>query len=152
MSGMTCTGNNLMATQNSDKPVLGIIVPCYNEEDVVAQTFEALSSVQQRLIRKDKISAESFIAFVDDGSEDRTWELIEDLRDKAMCVKALKLAGNFGHQNALLSGLFTFLEEADCLISIDADLQDDINVIETMVDRFHEAYEVVYGVRRSREN
>lgn len=132
-----------------DKLILAIIVPCYNEEDVLSITFSELSGVLERLIQSGKIAAKSYICFVDDGSCDKTWELILKLsqNDKA---KGIKLSRNFGHQAAQIAGLTQ--NEADIFITIDADLQDDINIIETMVDKFKQGFDIVYGVRSDRNS
>lgn len=127
---------------------LGIVVPCYNEEDVLPETSKRLLGLLDRLGSANMIAAGSAIYFIDDGSKDRTWPLIEELSGKDSRVHGIKLSRNRGHQNALLAGLFG--AEGDALVSIDADLQDDINVIEDMVARHHEGYEIVYGVRQSR--
>ncbi len=127
---------------------LGIVVPCYNEEDVLPETSKRLLGLLDRLGSANMIAAGSAIYFIDDGSKDRTWPLIEELAGKDSRVHGIKLSRNRGHQNALLAGLFG--AEGDALVSIDADLQDDINVIEDMVARHHEGYEIVYGVRQSR--
>ncbi len=129
--------------------VLSIVVPCYNEEEVLEETASRLTGLLDRLAAEGKISAASKIYFVDDGSKDRTWELIAQLNETCPSVHGIKLSRNRGHQNALLAGLYT--AEGDALISIDADLQDDVNVIEKMVERFHEGYEIVYGVRKARK-
>lgn len=130
---------------------LGILVPCYNEEAVIDETARRLLEVLARLRARDLIDTESFILFIDDGSSDASWRHIEALSDAhGAQVRGLKLSRNRGHQNALLAGL----REApgDALVSIDADLQDDIGVIETMVERHREGYEVVYGVRERRDS
>jgi glycosyltransferase involved in cell wall biosynthesis len=130
---------------------LAIVVPCYNEEEVFAETSKVLTSVIKDLISKNKISEDSYILFVNDGSKDNTWELIEQEYHKNKYVCGLKLAGNVGHQNALVSGLMSAKENSDFTISIDADLQDDVNVIEEMVDKYIEGYDIVYGVRNNRD-
>lgn len=131
---------------------LAIVVPCYNEEEVLKIASEALRGVLDDLVRKGKISADSFILFVNDGSKDRTWELIEEEHSTyPVQVCGVKLAGNVGHQYALTAGLITAMEMSDVTISIDADLQDDINVIEDMIDKFHEGNDIVYGVRKERK-
>lgn len=131
---------------------LAIVVPCYNEEPVLKIASEALRGVLQDLIEKQKIAPDSFILFVNDGSKDRTWELIEEEHnlypDK---VRGVKLAGNVGHQYALTAGLITAKDMSDITVSIDADLQDDVNVIEEMVDKYHEGKDIVYGVRKERK-
>jgi glycosyltransferase involved in cell wall biosynthesis len=131
---------------------LSIVVPCYNEEEVLKIASEALRGVLDDLVKKGKISKDSFILFVNDGSKDRTWELIEEehkLYPKQVC--GVKLAGNVGHQFALTAGLITAKDMSDVTISIDADLQDDINVIEEMIDKFHAGNDIVYGVRKERK-
>ena len=130
---------------------LAIVVPCYNEEEVLQLASKTLRDVLDLLIEKGKIAADSFILFVNDGSKDRTWELIEKEHAQYAQVRGLKLAGNVGHQNALRSGLLTAMDMCDVTVSIDADLQDDVNVIEEMVDKFHEGKDIVYGVRSSRK-
>lgn len=130
---------------------LAIVVPCYNEEAVFPETAKRLTQVLQDLIKKGKIAENSFALFVNDGSKDKTWELIAAEYHQNPYVSGLKLAGNVGHQNALLAGLMTAKEMADITVSIDADLQDDVNVIEEMVDRYHEGFDIVYGVRSERK-
>lgn len=133
------------------EPVLTIVVPCYNEEEVLPVTILKLGQLLKELINDTLVSKKSKILFVDDGSKDRTWELIykEGLRNEF--VRGLKLARNVGHQNALIAGLFTAKDLSDCVISIDADLQDDIQVIREFIMKFHDGYEIVYGVRKGRE-
>lgn len=131
---------------------LAVVVPCYNEEEMLKITSEALRGVLDDLVKKDKIDADSFILFVNDGSRDRTWELIEEEHAAHPTqVLGVKLAGNVGHQFALTAGLITAMEMSDVTISIDADLQDDIAVIEEMIDKFHAGNDIVYGVRRERK-
>ncbi|MCR5032686.1 MAG: glycosyltransferase family 2 protein [Lachnospiraceae bacterium] len=130
---------------------LAIVVPCYNEEAVMEITSPALQKVLTDLIEKGKIAPDSFVLFVDDGSKDRTWELIEQEFKKSPLVKGLKLAGNVGHQFALTAGLITAKDVSDVTISIDADLQDDVRVIEEMIDKFHAGNDIVYGVRNARK-
>lgn len=113
---------------------------------------EALRGVLQDLIEKQKIAADSFVLFVDDGSKDKTWELIEEEHRLHSNVKGLKLAGNVGHQFALTAGLITAKDHSDVTVSIDADLQDDVNVIEEMIDKFHAGNDIVYGVRNDRSS
>lgn len=128
---------------------LSIIVPCYNEEEVLEETSNRLLLLLNRLIKSSKINEKSKIYFIDDGSKDQTWSLIDDLVSKHTQVKGIKLSRNKGHQNAVLCGLYT--AEGDALISIDADLQDDVDVIEEMVDAYHNGNEIVYGVRKERK-
>lgn len=131
---------------------LAVVVPCYNEEEMLKITSEALRGVLDDLVKKDKIDQDSFILFVNDGSRDRTWELIEEEHAAHPTqVLGVKLAGNVGHQFALTAGLITAMEMSDVTISIDADLQDDITVIEEMIDKFHAGNDIVYGVRRERK-
>lgn len=132
-------------------PVLGIIVPCYNEEEVLGTTFSVLQGVLDQLKQLGRINAKSYICFVDDGSHDHTWPMIEQLCTDHKAVKGIKLSANFGHQSALVAGLFTENSHADCLITIDADLQDDVNIIPQMIDCYHQGCKVVYGVRNSRQ-
>jgi glycosyltransferase involved in cell wall biosynthesis len=127
---------------------LGIVIPCYNEEEVLPEMSRRITTLVHRLAVAGKVSPESAIFFVDDGSSDRTWALIVELVARSPNVVGIKLSRNHGHQNALIAGLFT--ADGDAIVSIDADLQDDINAIETMVDRFHNGVEIVYGVRKRR--
>lgn len=131
---------------------LAIVVPCYNEEEVLKLTSEALRGVLDDLVEKNKAGADSFLLFVNDGSSDRTWELIEEEHAAHPTqVLGVKLAGNVGHQFALTAGLVTAMEMSDVTVSIDADLQDDVSVIEEMMDKFHAGNDIVYGVRRERK-
>lgn len=132
--------------------LLAIVVPCYNEEEAFPFCSATLSKIIEDLIYKEKISKFSYILFVDDGSKDGTWKLIEDEIDKNQYVRGLKLSGNVGHQNALLAGLITANEDCDMSVSIDADLQDDVAAIEKMVDLYHNGCEIVYGVRNDRSS
>lgn len=130
---------------------LAIVVPCYNEEEVLKIASLALQDVIKDLVSKEKIAKDSFILFVNDGSKDKTWDLIEEehnlFPDK---VFGVKLAGNVGHQFALTAGLISAIPMCDVSVSIDADLQDDVSVIEEMIDKFHEGKDIVYGVRKKR--
>ena len=131
---------------------LAIVVPCYNEEEMLKMSSEALREVLNDLTEKGKISTDSFILFVNDGSKDRTWELIEEEHKlHPVQVYGLKLAGNVGHQYALTAGLITAKDLADVTVSIDADLQDDVAVIEEMIDKYHAGCDIVYGVRKERK-
>ncbi len=133
-------------------PIFTIIVPCYNEEDVLEETINQLAAKLSELIKQNMVSEKSKVLFVDDGSEDRTWHLIYKASLDNEMIKGLKLSRNAGHQNALLAGLFSAKEASDCMVTIDADLQDDIHAINEMVRKFNEGYEVIYGVRSSRES
>ncbi|MBV7505770.1 glycosyltransferase family 2 protein [Bacillus sp. sid0103] len=134
-----------------NKPVLTIVVPCFNEEEVLKETIIQLSTVLKELMEESLVSQDSKLLFVDDGSKDRTWEIIETASENNLLVKGLKLAGNVGHQNALIAGLETANKQSDCVLSIDADLQDDISVIRTFVEKYWEGIDIVYGVRGSRD-
>lgn len=130
--------------------ILTIIVPCYNEEAVLLETGKRLLLQLNQLQSQKKISSESHICFVDDGSSDNTWTLVEQQAALDPRICGIKLSRNRGHQNALLAGLLTV--EGDVVISIDADLQDDISVIEKMIDAYHDGKDVVYGVRKKRDS
>ena len=130
---------------------LAIVVPCYNEEEMLPLTTKELTGVLSDLITKQKIAQDSYILYVDDGSKDSTWALIRKFHEEEKKVFGLKLAGNVGHQNALTAGMLNAMEHADIMISIDADLQDDTAVMEEMVDKFHEGKDIVYGVRNDRK-
>lgn len=131
---------------------LSIVVPCYNEEKVVEETARRLRGVLDALVEKRKIASDSFILFVNDGSRDATWSLIERLYAADPHICGLSLAQNSGHQNALMAGLAAVTERCDAAVSIDADLQDDTAVIEDMVDAFAAGADIVYGVRRTRKS
>lgn len=131
---------------------LVIVVPCYNEEEVFDFTSQELDKLIKNLIEKNKISKESYVLYVNDGSKDETWSCIEEGCKKFEYCCGLKLAGNVGHQNALLAGLNYVKDKCDISISIDADLQDDINVIEEMIDHYHDGSDIVYGVRKDRSS
>jgi len=130
-----------------NSPRLCIVVPCYNEVEVLPSSINTLLDALKNLQDKGKISENSYICCVDDGSNDGTWAIIKQHSDSNRQLKGIKLSNNFGHQNALVAGLFTEYNNVDCLISIDADLQDDIEAIETMIDAFSKGFRVVYGVR-----
>lgn len=131
--------------------VLYMVVPCYNEEEVLHETANRLSEKYKSLISRKLISPKSRVVFVDDGSKDRTWEIIEELHNSQDIFSGIKLSRNRGHQNAVLAGLMTVRKMCDMAITMDADLQDDINAIDEMVEKFHEGYQVVYGVRSARK-
>ncbi|MBX4163296.1 MULTISPECIES: glycosyltransferase family 2 protein [Priestia] len=132
-------------------PLVTIVVPCYNEQEVLKDTITQLSSVLDDLRKEELISANSKILFVDDGSKDRTWSLIAMESTINSYVTGLKLSCNVGHQKALLAGLEKAKSKSDCVISIDADLQDDVSIIRSFILKYHEGDEIVYGVRDSRE-
>lgn len=131
--------------------VLYLVIPCYNEEEVLPETSARLREKMNELIWKKKIDARSRVIFVNDGSKDRTWELIEELHQKDKIFGGINLSRNRGHQNALLAGLMTVKDYADMVISMDADLQDDIDAIDKMVDKYLDGTDIVYGVRSSRQ-
>lgn len=134
-----------------EKPVLYIVVPCYNEEEVLPETSKRLSAKLSELTEAGKVSEASRILFVDDGSRDRTWELIRQYHETDERFSGVRLSRNRGHQNALLAGLMTAKDPADAVVSMDADLQDDINAVDGMVDKFLSGCDVVYGVRSARD-
>jgi glycosyltransferase involved in cell wall biosynthesis len=131
-------------------PRLGIVVPCFNEEEVLPETALRLTELLQRMMTEGHVAAGSQIVFVDDGSRDRTWQMIEELASTDARVGGIKLSRNRGHQNALLAGLYTC--DADVLLSVDADLQDDIQVIPEMVKAHARGAQIVYGVRNDRSS
>ena len=130
---------------------LFIVVPCYNEEEVLPISSKVLLDFLKRMIAKNKVSTESSILFVDDGSKDTTWAIIKRLSEQEEHFKGLKFSRNFGHQNALLAGMTTAVQFADMIVTIDADLQDDVEAIEGMIDAYHDGNDVVYGVRSNRD-
>ena len=133
-------------------PILYLVIPCYNEEEVLPETTRRLKEKFSVLTSTGRISELSRILLVDDGSKDHTWPMISALAKEDCRFGGVKLSRNRGHQNALLAGLMTAKGQCDCCISMDADLQDDIGAIDQMLDAFSEGYEVVYGVRSSRES
>ena len=131
--------------------ILYMVIPCYNEQEVLPETSLQLKEILYDLMDRGKISRESRVLFVNDGSKDETWNIIEDLHAQDPLFLGLKLSRNKGHQNALLAGLMTAKEYADVTISMDADLQDDVHVIEKFMDKYYEGCDIVYGVRSSRK-
>lgn len=132
-------------------PCLAIVVPCYKEEAVLHETHKRLSQLLDQLIEEKQIASDSYILYVNDGSTDQTWPIIQDLYQHESYACGLNLAGNVGHQNALMAGLDLVKDYCDIAVSIDADLQDDILVIAEMVRRYKEGYDIVYGVRKERK-
>ena len=130
---------------------LYLAIPCYNEEAVLRDSAAKLLRKYETMMTEHKITFDSRIVFIDDGSRDRTWQIIEELHRENPVFQGIKLTRNRGHQNALLCGLMTLKDKADAVISIDADLQDDIEVFDEMVAKFEECCDVVYGVRSKRE-
>jgi len=135
----------------SDLFKLSIVVPCYNEEEVLHETTKELTKIIRDLVDNQKIAATSKIVFVDDGSKDKTWSLIDEFSKEYNSVSGVKLSRNFGHQGALLAGVTRASKDSDAVITIDADLQDDVNAIPEMVDEYIKGAEVVYGVRNNRD-
>jgi glycosyltransferase involved in cell wall biosynthesis len=127
---------------------LSIVIPCYNEQEVLTDTTEKLLATLSKLIKKKKVSPGSKIYLVDDGSKDDTWKIIERTATNYEMISGIKLSKNSGHQNALMAGLL--IAEGDAVISMDADLQDDISVIEKMIDEYQRGSAIVYGVRQRR--
>ncbi|MBO5293073.1 MAG: glycosyltransferase family 2 protein [Lachnospiraceae bacterium] len=128
-----------------------LVLPCYNEEQVLPETARQLKEIMTDLMQRGKITRESKIAMVNDGSRDRTWEIIRQLHAEDRIYTGINLSRNRGHQNALLAGLMTAKQYADAAISLDADLQDDVGVIEKFIDEFEAGKDIVYGVRSSRK-
>ena len=131
--------------------ILYMVIPCYNEQEVLPETARQLKEILYDLMDRGKISRKSRVLFVNDGSKDETWHIIEELHAQDPLFLGLKLSRNKGHQNALLAGLMTAKEYADVTISMDADLQDDVHVIEKFMDKYYEGCDIVYGVRSSRK-
>lgn len=130
---------------------LYMVIPCYNEEEVLEETTKRLTLRFDELIARGKIAGDSKILYINDGSKDQTWPIIARLHEENKYVSGLNLSRNRGHQNAVLAGLMYAKDHADMAISMDADLQDDIMAIDEMIDKFHEGFDVVYGVRNSRK-
>lgn len=135
----------------NNKNTLTIVVPCYNEEEVLPETVKELSTLLKKMQEDGKVSSTSKILFVNDGSRDKTWQLISEYTEKYPWVTGIKFSRNYGHQNALLAGMTTAVDYSDMIITIDADLQDDVNAIPKMVDKYLAGYDVVYGVRNNRD-
>lgn len=133
-------------------PRLAIVIPCYNEEDVLPETTKRLLSLVAEMVNENLISKDSYVLFVDDGSKDKTWELISHYHHEYPLFNGVKLSRNRGHQNALLAGLMTAKSNCDISISVDADLQDDLNAMKEMVKAYQNGAQIVYGVRSSRKS
>lgn len=131
--------------------ILYLVIPCYNEEEVLHETAKQLTAKLSEMIERKQISPESKMVFVNDGSKDKTWPIIRELHETNPLVLGVNLSRNKGHQNALLAGLMTVKEYADMVISLDADLQDDVNAIDQFVEKYYEGCDVVYGVRSARD-
>ncbi len=134
------------------KPILATVLPCYNEEEVLEKTYTELDNYYKELIQNGIIDEKSIIFFVDDGSSDATWSLIKQFSQESKHIKGLKLSRNQGHQIALLAGMQAVYGRCDCMVSIDADLQQDYRAIEKMLNRYKEGYEIVLGIRNDRES
>ena len=130
---------------------LATVSPCYNEEEVLEHSVERLTQLFNHMIAEGKISNDSMMVFVNDGSKDRTWEIIEQLHAENRFVKGINLSRNVGHQNAIMAGMMTARKWADAVVTIDADLQDDLEALEKMVDECNAGYDIVYGVKVSRK-
>ena len=130
---------------------LATVSPCYNEEEVLRHSVERLTTLFERMIAEELISEDSMMVFVNDGSRDRTWEIISELHQQNRFVRGINLARNVGHQNAIMAGMMTARKWADAVVTIDADLQDDIECIPQMVQRFEAGNDIVYGVKVSRK-
>lgn len=130
---------------------LGIVCPCYNEHEVLLASAGRLTALLDGLVAKGKVAADSFVMLVNDGSRDNTWELIVQLFRENPYFRGINLGKNVGHQSAIMAGMMTVKAYCDAVITIDVDLQDDLNAIEEMVDRYREGYDIVYGVKVSRE-
>lgn len=130
---------------------LYVVIPCYNEEEVLNETTKRLKEKLTKLIEKKVITKDSKVMYVNDGSKDKTWDLIKEINSKEKLFTGITLSRNRGHQNALVAGLLTAKEYADVVISMDADLQDDINAIDEMLEKYNNGCEIVYGVRSSRK-
>lgn len=130
-------------------PQLAVIIPCYNEEDVLIETIRRLSAFLKQMIHESKVALNSYLLFVDDGSIDQTWNIIYNMSTSKPFIQGLKLSRNFGHQNALLAGLFQ-VNDADIAVSIDADLQNDIHAIKDMILEYQDGNEIVLAVRNDR--
>ena len=133
------------------KEIMYIVIPCYNEEEVLEETTKKLKIKLEKLISDKIITEKSRVMYVNDGSKDKTWEIIKDINKKEKLFTGISLSRNRGHQNALLAGLITAKKYADFVISMDADLQDDINAIDEMIEKYYEGNEIVYGVRSARK-
>ena len=132
-------------------PILYVVIPCYNEEEVLPVTSGLFFDKIHALAKAEKISPESRVLFVNDGSKDNTWPIIRKLSEENECCEGICLSRNRGHQNALLAGLMTARRYADVTISIDCDGQDDINAMDEMIDHYHKGMDIVYGVRSKRD-
>jgi len=130
---------------------IAILIPCYNEEEVINETAKRLRDKISNLVKAHHIHPDSKIIFIDDGSRDRTWQIIEELHKSEGLFGGIKMSRNYGHQNTLLGGLMSLKDKFDAIISIDADLQDDINAIDEMIEKYSQGAEIVYAIRKERQ-
>lgn len=137
--------------KNKADLILYVVIPCYNEEEVLLETTKRLKQKLQDLINANIINDNSKIMYVNDGSKDMTWNIIKKINKKDKMITGISLSKNCGHQNALLAGLMIAKNRADIVISMDADLQDDINIVDEMINKYKEGNRIVYGVRSSRK-
>lgn len=141
------------ASMKREAPLLALVVPCYNEQETLPATIAALAALLENMGQAGSIRPESFVCYVDDGSRDGTWAILEKEHERSRHMRAVKFSGNAGHQNAVWAGMAACREwGADCVISLDADLQDDIRAVPEMVAKYREGCDIVYGVRNSRES
>ena len=133
------------------EPVLYVVIPCYNEEEVLEETTKQLKKKMEDLVNQNKISSKSKVMYVNDGSKDKTWDMIQKIHKKEKYFTGISLSRNKGHQNALLGGLMTAKNYADVVISMDADLQDDMNAMDEMIEKYENGCDIVYGVRSARK-
>ena len=131
---------------------LAIVVPCYYEQEVLPETTKRLTELLEKLIGESLITPDSYVLYVNDGSNDQTWPLIKQFHESNKYINGVNLAGNVGHQNALMAGLSVAVDNCDIAVTIDADLQDDENAIREMVIKYNEGNDIVYGVRASRKS
>ncbi|MBR5361660.1 MAG: glycosyltransferase family 2 protein [Lachnospiraceae bacterium] len=143
---------NTTTNESRQTPLLILVVPCYNEEEIIAKTASVMADKLRRLITDNAISSKSRILFVDDGSRDNTIHILYDLCESDPIYSVVKLAGNVGHQNAILAGMMTAKDTADIVITIDADLQQDIEALDAFISKYKEGCEIVYGVRNDRNS
>ena len=134
-----------------EKPKLYIVIPCYNEEEILDQSLDILSEKIRRLIKENKVTDDSRVVCVDDGSKDKTWEIIAKRSSADDCFLGLKFSRNYGHQNAILAGMLESRNIADCVVTIDADLQQDIEALDDFLAKYMEGCDVVYGIRNDRD-
>ena len=137
-------------TRSGQTPLLILVVPCYNEEEIIAKTAAVMADKLRRLMAQNRVSNKSRILFVDDGSRDKTISILHDLASQDKIYSVVKLAGNVGHQNAILAGMMTAKDTADIVVTIDADLQQDIEALDDFIAKYMDGCEIVYGVRRDR--